>query len=270
MTDASTTNRTKALAERVSREKVAHDETDVLAESHRLKDKFGLVFSAPHIQRLDRTWEESFVDVRGLTILDYGCGRGELGLDLCRRGATVRGLDISESYVGEANREARIQGLSEQRAFFEAGDAHVMKYPDQYFDLVVGFGILHHLDMNCAFAEIFRVLKPGGAALFKEPLIGPPWMRIFRALTPKARTVDERPLDEATLRKLDRMFHVRSSYYGLFLPGLAASLSIVAPRGNFTGLFGLVDRVDQALGRAKLTRSWHQYVMLRLERPVTP
>jgi SAM-dependent methyltransferase len=255
------------IADRVSREKAAHDIDDVLAESRRLKGRFAQVFQAPHILRMEAAWNDRFSGVAGLNVLDYGCGRGELGLQLSANGAVVQGIDISDTYVTEANAAAVARGLSRGQAFFRTGDAHALPFENGSFDLVVGSGILHHLDIDAAVAEIFRVLKPGGLAVFKEPLVGGVWMRVFRWLTPRARTLDERPFDEAMLRRLDTAFHVRSSYYGLFLPPVAAGLSLLAPSRDFSGLFSLVDAFDQRLGRRKGMRAWHQYVLLALERP---
>ncbi len=73
-------------------------------------------------------------------------------------------------------------------------DAHELVFPDDLFDIVVGNGILHHLDLPVCLASIERVLKPKGFALFIEPLAGNPLLKLFRVLTPRARTIDEKPL----------------------------------------------------------------------------
>ena len=67
------------------------------------------------------------------------------------------------------------------------------------FDYVFGNGILHHLDLDKAYLEIARVLKPGGKAYFMEPLLGHPLVQVFRWATPGRRTADEKPMDFAAI-----------------------------------------------------------------------
>ena len=69
-----------------------------------------------------------------------------------------------------------------------------MKLPSASFDLVFGSGILHHLILEKALCEIRRVLRPGGKAIFFEPLGHNPLINLYRNRTPQARTVDEHPL----------------------------------------------------------------------------
>jgi SAM-dependent methyltransferase len=45
-----------------------------------------------------------------------------------------------------------------------------LAFPDNAFDLVFGNAVLHHLDIAVSAREIYRVLKPGGVAVFREPL----------------------------------------------------------------------------------------------------
>ena len=52
------------------------------------------------------------------------------------------------------------------------------------FDAVLGKQILHHLDLGVAIPEIVRVLRPGGRAVFLEPLIHNPLLEGYRRLTP--------------------------------------------------------------------------------------
>jgi len=53
---------------------------------------------------------------------------------------------------------------------FHLMDANELTFPDASFDLVYGGAILHHLDIDRTMHHVHRVLKPGGAILFTEPL----------------------------------------------------------------------------------------------------
>lgn len=85
-------------------------------------------------------------------------------------------------------------------------DAHRLDFPDQYFDVVFGTGILHHLDLDRALSEIARVLKSDGIFLFGEPLDNNPVGRLIRQLTPNARTDDERALRQPELTRITQEF----------------------------------------------------------------
>jgi SAM-dependent methyltransferase len=78
--------------------------------------------------------------------------------------------------------------------------------------------ILHHLDLETAYAEIARVLKPHGRAIFLEPLAHNPFINLYRTLTPSLRTPDEQPLRLDDIRKATDYFgQVRATFWDLFV-----------------------------------------------------
>ena len=87
---------------------------------------------------------------------------------------------------------------------FRLMDAHELEFPDGHFDAVIGWGILHHLDLDRALGEVARVLAPGGVMVFSEPLDMNPVARLVRRLTPEARTPDEVPFRAAELAAVRR------------------------------------------------------------------
>jgi SAM-dependent methyltransferase len=105
----------------------------------------------------------------------------------------VTGIDVSEAEIEQARERALANGVADKCRFLVA-DAHDMEFPDDSFDVIVGDSILHHLELRKALLEIRRVLRPGGRAVFLEPLWHNPLLRLGRALTPSARTPDEHPL----------------------------------------------------------------------------
>src|SRR5438270_352918 len=66
-----------------------------------------------------------------------------------------------------ARQQAEREGLAID---FAVMDAEHTTFPDASFDLIVGSGILHHLDLDRTYTEIARLLAPGGRAVFVEPL----------------------------------------------------------------------------------------------------
>jgi SAM-dependent methyltransferase len=108
---------------------------------------------------------------RGLSrrahILDIGCGTGDLVVALSQRfrDARIIGIDLSPSMLLYAGRHATTDG----RLRFIVGDAATLPLDDGAVDLVVSTLSLHHwTEPADAFAEIARVLRPGGVALIYD------------------------------------------------------------------------------------------------------
>jgi ubiquinone/menaquinone biosynthesis C-methylase UbiE len=140
-------------------------------------------------------------DVTGRSVLDIGCGSGMNSALLAFRGARVTGIDISPSLVELAVQRARINGIAERTRFLVTS-AHDLPFPDRSFDLVVGIAILHHLDVPLVARETLRILKPGGRAVFQEPVRNSALVRAIRPLIPyRAPDISpfERPLTDAEI-----------------------------------------------------------------------
>jgi ubiquinone/menaquinone biosynthesis C-methylase UbiE len=98
--------------------------------------------------------------------LELGCGTGFFTLNLKLAGVLDEGhvTDLSPGMVEVAERNARGLGFEVQG---QVADAEKLPYEDNSFDLVLGHAVLHHIpDLDAAFAEILRVLRPGGRFVF--------------------------------------------------------------------------------------------------------
>lgn len=101
----------------------------------------------------------------GRRALELGCGTGVFLERVASCGAEIRGIDLSMDLLARARR--RLAGRS--NVHLDCGNAEQMPYPDASFDVVYGSSILHHLDLERALMEVFRVLRPGGRTVFAEP-----------------------------------------------------------------------------------------------------
>ena len=147
---------------------------------------------------------DSVGDVRGLRVLDYGCGFGKLGMYLSLCGAKVWGFDLSTPAIETANRVARRYGLTAQ---FEQMDAEELRYADGSFDLIMGFGVLHHvIKYPLAGAQLFRVLAPGGRAVFHETLWDNPLINFARRFTSEHADAGDAHLTDKNIREFCRDF----------------------------------------------------------------
>jgi len=193
--------------------------------------------------------EQILAGARDRTILEYGCGKGSAAFQLAASGAHVTGIDISAVGIREAQGRGRALGLEAQLQFRQM-NAEVLDFNADSFDLVCGSGILHHLDIARAVAEIVRVLRPGGEAIFFEPLGHNPIINLYRRLTPAMRSADEQPLSMTDLDRITNCFDgAQVSFFGLFTL-LAAPLR---PASDSKVL-----RVLEAVDRVVLRRSMLQ------------
>ncbi|MBU1072006.1 class I SAM-dependent methyltransferase [bacterium] len=194
-----------------------------------------------------------------------GIGKA-IALELADAGAArVVGIDISPRSI-EVAREAAARAGAENTEF-HAMDAEKMDFPDDSFDLVTGLAILHHLDLDVAGRELARVLKPGGVAVFSEPLGHNPALNLFRRVTPRMRTADEHPLVRADVKVLERHFdgvEVRCFH----MCSLLAIPLVKWPR-VFEPFLRVMDGLDDVLFKMiPPLRWWGWYATLEFTRPV--
>jgi len=146
--------------------------------------------------------------LRNARVLDFACGHGMAAVVLARIGARVTALDLSSTYLEEARARARANGVMID---FVQAQGERLPLADGVFDCIWGNAVLHHLDVRAAGLELFRVLRPGGVAVFCEPWGENPllnWARRSWPYAGKERTPDEQPLRQKHVRMLQKIFPV--------------------------------------------------------------
>lgn len=101
-----------------------------------------------------------FNSAQGLRVLEIGVGLGADHQRFAEAGAALSGIDLTERAVEHTRRRLAVFGLASDLAL---GDAENLQFPDESFDLVYSWGVLHHSpDTPKAIDEVWRVLKRGG------------------------------------------------------------------------------------------------------------
>ena len=115
------------------------------------------------LRPVDENWLEVFelvmreAELAGARVLDVGCGTGKVSRVLAERGvARVWGVDPEPEMLAEARRRVpRSVGL-------KLGAAEHLPFKGSYFDAAILWTVVHLIDRPRAFAELRRVLAPGG------------------------------------------------------------------------------------------------------------
>ena len=103
-------------------------------------------------------------------VIDVGCGTGDLVRWMAGQGASVTGIDTTEML-------AKAEGVSPRGTEkYLVGGAEELPFEDRHADLITYIASLHHAPedkMFKAIEECGRVLRPGGHAVFVEPIARP-------------------------------------------------------------------------------------------------
>jgi arsenite methyltransferase len=111
---------------------------------------------------------------QGAAIADIGSGAGMDCLLAARRvgkNGSVLGIDMTDAMLARAREAARQADVSNVR--FEQGDMTALPLADESIDVVISNGVINLApDKTRVFAELYRVVKPGGRVQFADIVIG--------------------------------------------------------------------------------------------------
>jgi ubiquinone/menaquinone biosynthesis C-methylase UbiE len=131
----------------------------------------------------------------GMDVLELGCGTAYFTSELARTGARITAVDISPDLLELAQQKCRVSNVR-----FELQNAYALTYRDASFDSCVGSSVLHHLDIDQALSEIYRVLRSGGNIYFTEPNMLNPQIAIQKNVPTIKRRLGDSPDETAFFR----------------------------------------------------------------------
>ncbi|MBN9087543.1 MAG: class I SAM-dependent methyltransferase [Reyranella sp.] len=161
----------------------------------------------------------------GLSLLDYGCGAGDLMRVLAGLGArgTFTGCDVSTGMLDEAAR--RWPAGAGSAPVLSAQDGAHTPFADGQFDVATISAVLHHVpvaERPAVYAELGRVLKPGGRLYVFEHNPRNPLVRHVIARTPidaNAILLDANEVQEGLLGS--GRYELETDYLMFMPPGMA-------------------------------------------------
>jgi SAM-dependent methyltransferase len=167
----------------VTPDRYTHGHHESVLRSHRWRTaENSAAFLLPHL-------------VEGMTLLDVGCGPGNITAELATfvGEGDVTGIDLAPEVIAMAKKD--FPSSQHENLFFEVGDVYALDFPDFQFDVVYVHQVLQHLsDPVAALTEIRRVLKPEGVVAVRDADFGAfawsptdplltRWIEIYHQLT---------------------------------------------------------------------------------------
>ena len=225
-------------------------------------DYFSRFMESSAVEFLDRLTVDP-----GASLLDVGCGSGQLGLIAARRGAKVTGVDIATNSIQAARGRAVSEGLN---ARFDEGDAEALPYADASFDVVASiYGAMFAPRPERVAAELLRVCRPGGTIAManwtREGFIGTMFKTFARFIAPPGMPAPVLWGDESVVRDRFgagvsdlRLTRVSYRFDYPFTPAEVVEF-FREHYGPTTRAFATLGEAEQAALRADLVDLWSSH-----------
>jgi len=143
----------------------------------------------------------------GMTVLELGCGTGSFTRELARSGAEIVAIDVSPELLEIAKLNCSVPNVR-----FQIQNAYSLSYSEAVFDSVVGSSVLHHLEIEEALRDVYRVLKPEGTICFTEPNMLNPQIAIQKNIPWIKQKLGDSPDETAFFRWPLRRLLERAGY----------------------------------------------------------
>jgi len=167
-----------------------------------------------------------------LELLDFGCGTGSHSIAMALQGAKVTGIDISQLTLNKGYHLASQLSLN-HRINFVRGNCEQMPFKDHSFDIIYCSGSMFCFDLDKAYKELNRVVRPGGLIVLLDTLGHNPLLNLNRWIKLKMGKKIEWSVKHimkmSDIEKAKKYFDIQHIYFFDFFS------VFVAP---FEGIFG--------------------------------
>ena len=173
----------------------------------------------PCIAKEDAIWE-SLLPLRGARVLELGCGTAQKTRQVAQQASHILALEVDRVQLEKNRHIADLPNVQ-----FRYGAAESIPADDAHFDIVMMFKSLHHVPrdkLDAAFAEIRRVLKPGGVLYVSEPVYMGDLNEIIRLYNEEKQVreaafeAEKRAVASGTLQLVSQTFFLQTLHYDNF------------------------------------------------------
>jgi 2-polyprenyl-3-methyl-5-hydroxy-6-metoxy-1,4-benzoquinol methylase len=177
--------------------------SEVLATSDDIRTRYR---ENRHWRLYPKEWIYKNIPLAGKDILDFGCGTGEITIQLALLGARhVYALDVTRGLLDATLRRAELDSVAD---CVQTVCGAVQDVEPRPVDIVIAFAVLHHcFPLENVMPGLLRWLKPGGLFVAVEPisyLAGLEWLRNHSGISEDALDEGERKLNAADLQYVTR------------------------------------------------------------------
>lgn len=141
-------------------------------------------------------------------VLVIAAGTCNESVILAKQGWNTFNFDVSWESIKVGKARAKANNVL-GKVKTQVTSVYEMSIKNETFHVVYGNAVLHHFDLKTAFAEINRVLKKNGVAIFVEPYSGSKVLRQIRMMIPLAKapcSEDENPLGDQDIETILKFF----------------------------------------------------------------
>lgn len=130
-------------------------------------------------------------------ILEVGCGTGLFTAEIAKTKNHITAIDISDDLINLAKKKIISPNVN-----FKIENAYHTNFTECTFDYILGSSVLHHLEVEKALKEFYRILKSGGKIIFTEPNMLNPQIFLQKNIPWLKRKLGDSPDETAFIRNM--------------------------------------------------------------------
>lgn len=197
-------------------------------------------------------------------VIDLGGNTGKFALQLKTKTNTIVSIDINRSIMvgGDGKFLPDVEPIQ--------GNILYLPFKDNSFDVVLARAILHHVpnNLDLAFKEIHRILKPGGQILIEEPgALNPIAYIIRKAFPTMSHEPGEQPIKTSVLEHKVNEYFVTTElkYYWLIAYSIPHMISRLPNKikSPMRKILKIMVRMDKVLLKYKTFQPFCGYILIR-------